>query len=87
LLTAAFSALLIISYDYTYGHVDEDVFKPEWCPLCHTFQSAECVDVLVGFFIVLIFSITLNHLLPSAGFAKTVIYLSHYPHRAPPATA
>ncbi|MFC1528318.1 hypothetical protein ACFL5B_00255 [Candidatus Latescibacterota bacterium] len=77
-------ALVLIGADYVCGHMGENPFRPNKCPLCSAFQSAELGHILL-------FSLLAFGILPVVGFFRlnclfsTVsVYLTTYSLRAPP---
>ncbi|MBT4484081.1 MAG: hypothetical protein HOC71_10445 [Candidatus Latescibacteria bacterium] len=82
----ALLALFLIGADYVCGHMGENPFGPNNCPLCSAFQSAELSHILL-------FSILAFGILPVSGFFRInclfspiSIYLTTYSLRAPPCT-
>jgi len=80
----ALVALLLIDFDYVCGHMSENPFKPNECPLCAAFQSTELGDI--NLLTLLAFG-----LIPIIGFltirqtiSPLATYISTYSLRAPP---
>jgi len=53
LLFAIFLALFIGSFDYVYGHVDENPIKMDLCPMCAAYQALIIVFSLLVFLLFL----------------------------------
>lgn len=76
--------LVLIGADYVCGHMGENPFLPNKCPLCAAFHSTELNHILL-------FSILTYGILPVLGFfiindlfSTISIYLTTYSLRAPP---
>lgn len=78
-------AIVYIGYDYTCGHMNENLFNHEYCQICDSYGTAGIVSVFcvlyLFLFMVQLFVITFKNERPHfSSFIDTVFSL-----RAPPA--
>ena len=84
LIIFAFLSLVVIGYDYVCGHMDENPFDSNYCPICAISNSIELGHlVFVSLLFFGIFSLTGFINLRSA-FFYIPFYLSIFPDRSPP---
>ena len=77
-------ALFVIGFDYVCGHMEENPFLPDTCPICASFHSTE-----LGY--LLIFLLMFLGILPLTGFISLhsscsviSLHLSTFSNRSPP---
>jgi len=84
LLFLSLLALFVVDYDYVCGHMGEDPYVPEVCPICASFNSTELGHLFV--FILLLLGIfpLIGLFTPTNIFSFKLIHLSNLPARSPP---
>ncbi len=82
-----FLALILISWDYVYGHHGESIIKPNTCPLCTAFNSFMFSQLFTALLLVLL----LKQLRQFHGFIASEtslsplsIYIADFSPRSPP---
>ena len=80
----AFLALLVIGLDYVCGHMDENPFDANYCPICAISNSTELGHLLLVCLLFFgIFSLT-GFIYLRTAFFNIPFYLAISPDRAPP---
>jgi len=79
-------ALLLIGHHYACGHMRENPFIPNECPLCAAFQSAELGHILLVTLFAFGILPVIGFLRQNRLFSPVQLYLTTYCLRGPPTT-
>lgn len=86
IILLAFLSLLVIGYDYVCGHMHENPFNSNYCPICAISNSTELGHLLLVCLLFFgIFPLT-GFINLRSPFFYIPFYLSIYPDRSPPFT-
>lgn len=86
-IVLALTAITVISWDYTCGHMDQNPAIPNHCPLCTAYASLTLALVFIIFDFIIHKLHEYGVIHPNGGFSSVAVYLSIFSLRAPPAAA
>jgi len=84
LLLLSFLALFVINHDYVCGHLNENPFHSDKCPICKLFQSTELSPLLIVYKILFGILTVITYVCIIRTFSPLSIYLTTFSYRAPP---
>ena len=84
-LLLAILALFVVTYDYEFGHLGEDLLHPEWCPICYVFHSTELGHLFAVFLLFVGILSLLGFVCYTSSFSVSSIEVTQSLPRAPPA--
>ena len=84
LIFLAFLALFVVGFDYVCGHMYENPFKPDECPICASFNSTEFIHLFLFILLFLGFLPLTGVILQSSSRLPLFLIASIRNGRAPP---
>jgi len=80
----AVTALAVIGHDYICGHMADNPFKPNECPLCAAYQSADIGQILLFSLLAILLPLLFGLSMSDQWHSGIPLYISIFSLRAPP---